>query len=214
GGIDIYSGAVGTHVVGNAVALPVGQWVRLEWRYTIDGSGNGTVEMWTYLSADSTAHDDYVVSSTVAWPGGKPRDVEFHLGRDTTSQMYVDEVAVSDVKIGSAVPQIAAPVGVITESDTARSITVRKVRNVAQAPSVEVALPIRPAKVRRVGQVVEVDSAVSVARRKVHAVGQVVESGTVAQVVPAHRRIIGQVVEIDTAAKITPDVGNVSRAIE
>ncbi|WP_214317056.1 hypothetical protein [Nonomuraea sediminis] len=90
-------------VTGNAV-MPVNQWVRLEFCYTIDSAGNGTSEMWTYLDPESAAHDDYVISPITAWPGGKPRTAEFHLWRDSgdAGRWYMDELAVGPDKLGPA----------------------------------------------------------------------------------------------------------------
>ncbi|MEV0236885.1 LamG-like jellyroll fold domain-containing protein [Nonomuraea sp. NPDC050786] len=209
GSISIYSAAAGTNVANGSVPIPVGQWVRIEWRYTIDASGNGTVEMWIYLSADSTAHSDYVISSTVAWPGGKPRDAEFHIGRDAGSQWYVDEIAVSDTKLGPVVPRLVAQVKMAAETDAAQRVTGRKVGRVAQVASSGAALPVRPAKVRQVGQVVETGSPSPVAGRKTRLVVQVAESDVAAQVRAARRRIIGQAVETDSATVVMSDVGGV-----
>lgn len=215
GFISIYTESATEQVVGSTVAIPVGQWTRIEWRYTIDGSGNGTVEMWIYLSADSSVHDDYVISPTVAWPGGKPQNVEFHIQCDATSQWYVDELAVADTKIGSAFPQIVVSAAMVTESDIARPITARKASPGAQVVESDTALSIRPAKARRVGQVVESNSAGSAPGLKVRALGQVVESNAAGPVQPAHRRHIGQVVEDDTATVVTPDAGDaISRVTE
>jgi hypothetical protein len=201
--IGIYIDANVTRVARGTVPIPIGQWVRVEWRYTIDGSGNGTAEMWTYLNADSTVHDDYQTSATVAWPGGKPRDVEFHVGRDATSQWYVDEVAVSDIKVGSAFPQKIVQVGTVTEADTARPVTARKVGRVAQAGSVEAALPIRPVKTRRIGQAAETGTAGSVTGRKIRPVGAAHDTGSAAVVTPAHRLLVGQALEADQAHEMT-----------
>lgn len=208
GTIDIYTGAVDNLAVSGTIPIPIGQWVRLEWRYTIDALGNGTVEQWTYLAADSSAHDDYVISSTWAWPGGKPADAEFHLLRDATSQCYVDEIAVADVKIGSTFPQVTAPVWVNIETDTAQPITGRKIRSVGQVTSTDEAHPVRPGKRRAVGQPVEADAAAAVRGRRIRPIGQVMEGDSAGRVTTARARSVGQVVETSSAVAITPDAGN------
>ncbi|MGW0805276.1 hypothetical protein [Nonomuraea sp. NPDC002799] len=82
--------------------VPVGQWVRVELRYTINVSGNGTAEIWLYTDPGSTVHEDTAISSTLAWPGGKPSSVEWHLQRDAGGWWFMDNVAVASAKIGTA----------------------------------------------------------------------------------------------------------------
>jgi hypothetical protein len=100
--IDVYSGGSAALVLSTNQVLPVGQWVRIEYRYTIDAAGNGTVEVWTYLDPDSEQHDDYVISGQVTWPGGRPLSAEFHLTNRATGRCFLDEVAVSSTKLGPA----------------------------------------------------------------------------------------------------------------
>ncbi|MFD8529427.1 hypothetical protein ACFV0L_18605 [Streptosporangium canum] len=102
GRVGVWTGAVTSQVLAAAVGVPVGQWTRVEYRYTINAAGNGTVEVWTYLDPESTTHDDYAISATVAWPGGKPRAAEFHLHRDANSYWHLDDVAIGPAKLGPA----------------------------------------------------------------------------------------------------------------
>jgi hypothetical protein len=80
--------------------IPTGQWVRLELRYTIDVAGNGTAEIWLYTDPDSAIPTEYAGSSSLAWPGGKPNGVEWHLQRDAGGYWFVDNLAVADSRIG------------------------------------------------------------------------------------------------------------------
>ncbi|MGP4092923.1 hypothetical protein [Nonomuraea sp. KM90] len=80
--------------------VPTGQWVRVELRYTIDSAGNGTAEIWRFDDPDSAIATDYAVSSTLAWPSGKPGMVEWHLQRDAGGYWHMDNIAVSDQRIG------------------------------------------------------------------------------------------------------------------
>lgn len=98
--LRLYAGFSTTLAITMATAIPTGQWVRIEARYTIDVSGNGTAELWLYLNADSGTHDEYQISSSMAWPNGKPEKIEWHLQRDSGGYWYVDDFAVSDGKIG------------------------------------------------------------------------------------------------------------------
>ncbi|MEV4749061.1 hypothetical protein AB0K21_22005 [Streptosporangium sp. NPDC049248] len=103
GHCSIYAGNTSPLAVAGTVGAPAGQWVRLEWRYTINSSGNGTAELWLYLDAESADHDEYVTSSTISWPGGgKPYTAEFHL-----RNYFVDDVAVSPTKIGPAASTVS-----------------------------------------------------------------------------------------------------------
>lgn len=99
--LRLYAGFSTTLAITMATAIPTGQWVRIEARYTIDVSGNGTAELWLYLNADSGTHDEYQISSAMAWPNGKPEKIEWHLQRDAGGYWYVDDLAVSDGKIGA-----------------------------------------------------------------------------------------------------------------
>ncbi|WP_433445724.1 hypothetical protein [Nonomuraea sp. CA-141351] len=80
--------------------VPVGQWVRIEVRYTINALGNGTAELYLYTTPSSPFHTDYNSSGTLAWPGGKPQTTEFHLQRDAGGYWHMDGLAVGDSKIG------------------------------------------------------------------------------------------------------------------
>lgn len=80
--------------------VPTGQWVRLELRYTIDGTGSGTAEIWLYTDPDSSEPADYAISSTLSWPGGKPEVCEWHLQRDAGGYWYMDNIAIAGAKIG------------------------------------------------------------------------------------------------------------------
>lgn len=80
--------------------IPTGQWVRLELRYTIDSAGNGTAEIWLYTDPDSAIPAEYAGSISLAWPGGKPNNVEWHLQRDAGGYWYLDNIAVADSRIG------------------------------------------------------------------------------------------------------------------
>lgn len=81
--------------------VPTGQWVRVEVRYTINVSGNGTAELWLYTNPASSTHTDYAISSTLAWPNGKPQALELHLQRDAGGYWYVDNAAIAANKIGA-----------------------------------------------------------------------------------------------------------------
>jgi hypothetical protein len=80
--------------------VPTGQWCRVELRYTIDSTGSGTAEIWRYDDANSAIASDYAISSTQTWPSGKPGMVEWHLQRDAGGYWHMDNVAVSDQRIG------------------------------------------------------------------------------------------------------------------
>ncbi|MEO3875522.1 hypothetical protein ABGB18_42645 [Nonomuraea sp. B12E4] len=80
--------------------IPTGQWVRLEFRWTIDSSGDGTGELWLYTDPDSSIPTEHAISSTLTWPGGKPSGAEFHLQRDAGGYWHADNLAVSDQRIG------------------------------------------------------------------------------------------------------------------
>jgi hypothetical protein len=80
--------------------VPTGQWCRVELRYTIDSTGSGTAEIWRYDDPSSAIASDYAISSTQTWPSGKPGMVEWHLQRDAGGYWHMDNVAVSDQRIG------------------------------------------------------------------------------------------------------------------
>lgn len=98
--IRIYQGYSTAIAAPLSTACPTGQWVRLEMRWTIDGSGNGTAEIWRFDDPDSSIATDHAISSTLAWPNGKPNGIEWHLQRDAGGYWYMDNVAVSDQRIG------------------------------------------------------------------------------------------------------------------
>ncbi|MGR6922545.1 hypothetical protein ACU635_50540 [[Actinomadura] parvosata] len=83
-----------------ATPVPIGQWCRVELRWRIDSGGSGTAEIWRYDDPNSAVASDYALSSTQAWPSGKPGMVEWHLQRDAGGWWYLDNVAVSDQRIG------------------------------------------------------------------------------------------------------------------
>lgn len=80
--------------------IPTSQWVRIELRYVIDPSGNGTAEIWLYTDPNSSIPTEYAISGTLAWPGGKPSGVEWQLQRDAGGWWYLDGLAVADSRIG------------------------------------------------------------------------------------------------------------------
>jgi hypothetical protein len=80
--------------------VPIGQWCRVELRWTIDSGGSGTAEVWRFDDPDSAIADDYAISSTQTWPSGKPGMVEWHIQRDAGGWWYLDNVAVADSRIG------------------------------------------------------------------------------------------------------------------
>ncbi|MFG3438343.1 hypothetical protein ACGF0J_13960 [Nonomuraea sp. NPDC047897] len=100
--IDVYTGAAASRILTTNQVLPVGQWVRIEYRYTVNAANNGTVEVWTYLDPDSDVHDDYAVSANLVFPGGKPLKAEFHLRNVAAGRWFLDEVAIGPSKLGPA----------------------------------------------------------------------------------------------------------------
>ncbi|NUP24006.1 MAG: hypothetical protein HOZ81_49725 [Streptomyces sp.] len=98
--LRLYLGFSTSMVAGLATPIPVGQWVRVEVRYTIDASGNGVANLYLYTNPASSTNTDLATSATQAWPGGKPSTTEFHLQRDAGGYWYMDALAVGDSKIG------------------------------------------------------------------------------------------------------------------
>lgn len=98
--VRLYSGFSTTLAAQLTTPIPTGQWVRLEFRWTIDSSGNGTGELWLYTDPNSSIPADHAVSSTLAWPGGKPSGAEIHLQRDAGGYWHTDNVAVADSRLG------------------------------------------------------------------------------------------------------------------
>ncbi|HEX4816708.1 MAG TPA: hypothetical protein VFV66_28535 [Nonomuraea sp.] len=103
--LRVYTGFSTAVAVQLSTPIPVGTWVRIELRYTINSGGNGTAEIWQYNDAASVTHTEYAISGTLAWPGGKPQTAEFHLQRDAGGYWYLDNLAVGDSKLG---PFVAA----------------------------------------------------------------------------------------------------------
>ncbi|MFD9949816.1 hypothetical protein ACFWYW_55895 [Nonomuraea sp. NPDC059023] len=100
--LRLYTGFSTAVVAQLTTPVPIGQWVRVEMRWTIDVSGNGTGEIWLYTNPNSTTHTDYAISSVVAWPNGKPGGAEWHLQRDAGGYWHTDLIAVAANKIGPA----------------------------------------------------------------------------------------------------------------
>ena len=100
--LRLYTGFSTSLVAQLTTPVPVGQWVRVEMRYTINSGGNGTAEIWLYTDPGSSTHADFAISSTLAWPGGKPNLTEWHLQRDVAGYWFMDNVAVAATKIGAA----------------------------------------------------------------------------------------------------------------
>ncbi|MEV4091438.1 hypothetical protein [Streptosporangium saharense] len=125
GEIDVYTGSSTTKVLTIGRALPIGQWSRVEFRYTINSLGSGTAEAWTYLDPDSTIHDDYVISSTVTWPGGKPDTTEFHLGGAGSGYWHLDDLGIGPAKLGpvSSAAQLRPGVPAATPAAVHRTAT-------------------------------------------------------------------------------------------
>lgn len=98
--IRLYLGFATSIVAPLTTPVPVGQWVRLEMRWTIDSSGNGTGEIWRYDDPDSAIATDYAISSVLSWPNGKPSGAEWHLQRDAGGYWHMDNIAVSNQRIG------------------------------------------------------------------------------------------------------------------
>ncbi|MEU7911329.1 hypothetical protein [Microbispora bryophytorum] len=212
--LDVYTATGDTWILGTYVALVEAEWMRLEFRYVINGSGQGTVEVWTY-SGDSTTVLDYQTSEIVTFPGGKPRDVEFNAVRYSQMYWHLDDVAVSDQLIGPVFTSITQPVNRVTEQGTARGILGRKVRAVGVAGTSEAADLVRPVKRLVVGRSAEADTAAAVAGRKERLLGQAVEANTAAVMRPAHARVVHGVGEFDAAREMEGLVGvAVRRAVE
>ncbi|HUR74459.1 MAG TPA: hypothetical protein VMZ00_09285 [Sporichthya sp.] len=99
--LRLYAGFSTTLAAQLTTPIPTGQWVRVELRYTIDGSGNGTGEVWLYTNPNSATPADYAISSTLAWPSGKPTNAELHLQRDAGGYWFLDNAAIAEAKIGA-----------------------------------------------------------------------------------------------------------------
>lgn len=98
--LRLYLGFSTSMVAGLSTPIPIGQWVRVEVRYTIDVAGNGVANLYLYTNPASSISTDLATSATLAWPGGKPSTTEFHLQRDAGGYWHMDALAVGDSKIG------------------------------------------------------------------------------------------------------------------
>ncbi|MDF5756644.1 hypothetical protein [Spongiactinospora sp. TRM90649] len=106
GKIAVYTASATTLRVTTGVALPVNAWARVEFVFDIAAGGSGTVAVYTYLDSDSAQHDDLVTSPSGSWPGGKPRDAEFHIRRGAALIWYLDDLAVGHAKLGPAATHV------------------------------------------------------------------------------------------------------------
>ncbi|TMR99524.1 LamG-like jellyroll fold domain-containing protein [Nonomuraea basaltis] len=199
----------GTQTVLTGVSIPKNTWTRIEFRYTINASGSGTVEVWTYLSPDSLTHNDYVISSSTAWPGGKPQQADFWLWTAQTNWFILDDVAIGAAKLGPAVN--IAQLSIAGHSGVALPITARKVHHVGPATAVETVLTARPVRVRQLGAAVEDGGAAAVRPQKLRVLGQVEETAGSAAAAPAHARRLGATVEHDTAQPVSAEQGPIVR---
>jgi hypothetical protein len=98
--LRVYTGFSTSVAAQLTTPVPTGQWVRIELRWTIDGSGNGTGEIWLYTDPDSSIPAEHAISGTLAWPGGTPGSAEFHLQRDAGGYWHLDNPAVADSRVG------------------------------------------------------------------------------------------------------------------
>ncbi|MEV1167352.1 LamG-like jellyroll fold domain-containing protein [Nonomuraea sp. NPDC049784] len=200
----------GTQAVVTGTDIPYDQWARLEFRYTIDASGNGTVEVWTYLTADSLTHTNYVISPSTAWPGGKPYQADFLCWQDTTAWWTLDDVAIGATKLGPSIN--IAQVGRVIGSGTALPITARKIRAVGPASGVETVAVARSMRMRQLGAAGESGGAAALRPQKLRTVGQAAEAGDPARAAGAHARTLGRAGESGAAQLVIPATGPVLRA--
>ncbi|SDL73524.1 Concanavalin A-like lectin/glucanases superfamily protein [Nonomuraea maritima] len=191
---------------------PFEQWVRFEWRFDLGTSGVGTLEQWMYFSADSAVHDHYAIAN-VAWGGVKPSTVEFHLRRDSACATYIDDIAISDVKLGSAFSQIAEPIDRVTESSTAQPISARKLRMVRPVSSAETVLGARVLRARRLSTATEADASDMLGRQKRRSVGQAAEAGNPADAAGAHALTLGRGIEFSEAQQLAASLGPIIRTL-
>ncbi|MEU7891707.1 hypothetical protein AB0B45_02455 [Nonomuraea sp. NPDC049152] len=201
--IYVYTSSATTNVATTGTAIPADQWVRIEFRYTINSAGNGTVEVWTYLSADSTTHTNHVTSATVAWPGGKPSTAEFHVTSESSGRVYLDDVAIGPTKLGPVGGgPITGTVGQVGGGHQALPVVRRKRRLLAQPVSQETATSIKSVHRRTVGAVGEVGAAQLIRPVKVRTVGAAaqIDAATVAR--PVRARLVGQAREGDDAGAV------------
>ncbi|MEU6783399.1 LamG-like jellyroll fold domain-containing protein [Nonomuraea angiospora] len=199
----------GTQAVLTGTTIPRDSWTRLEFRYTIDASGNGTVEVWTYLTADSTAHDNYVISPSTVWPGGKPQQADFWSWTETNVWWTFDDVAIGATKLGPSIN--VAQVGRVSGSNTALPIKARKVRAVGPASGVETVAKARPMRKRQLGAAGESGGAATLRPQKLRAVGQAAEAGDPAGAAASHAHTLGRARETGTAQQMLASTGPVIR---
>jgi hypothetical protein len=199
--INVYAGFSTTLATTLTVPIPLQQWVRVEFRWTIDAAGDGTVETWLYLSANSSTHTEYAISAVIAWPNGKPEGVEWHLQRDG-GYWYLDDVAIAPEKIGSISPEVSAPVGQVAESDVAQPVGRHKLRGIGRPVETDAAQPIARRKARALGQAVETDTATAAASRKLREIGAPAETDTAQPVSRRKTRMLGQAAQAETALPI------------
>ncbi|MER6171348.1 hypothetical protein [Streptosporangium sp. NPDC001681] len=195
--------------------VPLNQWVRLELRYTLDALGSGTVEMWQYFNPHFAVESEYVSSAALTFPGGKPKNAEFHLHRDTGGYWYLDSVAVSNVKLGSAFPEITAPIAGVSHTNTALPVTGRKVYQLGQVVETGTAAGLRAVKTRALGVATEVSLSPPLTGRKTRLLGHATESSISALLRPAHAHRLGHATEADSAHEVTGSAGAaISRVTE
>lgn len=199
----VYTGAATANVVTSGTAIPADKWVRLEFRYTINSAGNGTVEVWTYLDPDSATHSNYVTSATVAWPGGKPRDCEFHVTRGPSGLWYLDDIAIGSAKLGPVPKTITRSVAQPADSGRAQPITRLKRRIVGQAVGQENAPPAKALRQRPLGPAEERMGPHPIARLKAREVNVADEAASAGAVRRGRGRTVGRAVEGTSAGLIT-----------
>ncbi|GAA3144843.1 hypothetical protein GCM10010466_39910 [Planomonospora alba] len=211
GFLAVFRGLADEQVAVSTQFVPLGAWMRLELRYTIDGAGSGTAEMWMYFDPDSDLANDYVVTPVTTWPGGKPNGAEFHLQHDAGGRWYLDNPAVGNAKIGALFPKIVRPVGRAVESDTATSmrpplsittgtetaqpVARTKTRPVTAASDTALARPLQRVYARPVGQAVEDDTVFEI--RWDLKVWTAAETTTATPVQPAKSRLVARVIDVD-----------------
>ncbi|WP_113705378.1 hypothetical protein [Nonomuraea lactucae] len=201
--IYVYTSSATSNVATTGTAIPADQWVRIEFRYTINSAGNGTVEVWTYISADSTTHTNYVSSATVAWPGGKPSTAEFHVTSESSGRVYLDDLAIGPTKLGPfGGGPITRTVGQVGGGHQALPVVQRKRRLLAQPVSQETATSIKSVHRRTVGTVGEAGAAQPIRPIKVRTVAAAAQTNAATVVRPVRARLVGQAREGDDAEAV------------
>ncbi|SDI40694.1 hypothetical protein SAMN05421505_14916 [Sinosporangium album] len=198
GQIAVFVDYSSTQAIITTQVVPLGQWIRVELRYTINAGGSGTVELWQYFDADSTVETEYLSSATLTWPGGKPSAAEFHLQRDAGGYWHLDNPAVAGFKLGPA-PYVRRG----GETDTAQPVTGRKVRLIGQALEADLARPVTRRKVRFVGQAAETDTAQPVRVLKARLLGQAAEADAAYEILPKSGTPVRPAAELDLAQPIS-----------